>query len=94
MAAGDSTTARRIDLAFQIAMLLLVANGYFAILLGGELDLLSAIVMAIGLVVRGLAILGWGRSELPKPLVTTLSLLYVAFYIADVFVLRSGFMMG
>ena len=94
MAVGDSTTARRIDLAFQIAMLLLLANGYLAILLGGELDALSAIVMATGLVVRALAILGWGRSDLPKPLVTTLSLLYVAFYLADVFVLRSGFMIS
>ena len=50
--------------------------------------------MAIGLIVRGLAILGWGRSELPKALVTALSLLYVVFYIADVFVLRSGFMIS
>ena len=94
MAAGDSTTARRIDLAFQIAMLLLVANGYIAILLSGELDLLSATVMAVGLVVRALAILGWGRMELPKLLVTVLSLLYVVFYIADIFILRSGFMIS
>ena len=94
MAAGDSTTARRVDLAFQIGLWLLLANGYLAILLGGELDSLSATVMAIGLIVRGLAILGWGRSELPKALVTALSLLYVVFYIADVFVLRSGFMIS
>jgi hypothetical protein len=94
MDAGDSMTVRRIDLVFQIAMLLLVANGYLAILLGGELDSLSAAVMAIGLVVRGLSILGWGRSDLPKPLIATLSLLYVAFYLADIFVLRSGFMIS
>ena len=94
MTAGDSTTARRIDLVFQIAMLLLVANGYLAILLGGELDSLSVAVMAIGLAVRGLAILGWGRSDLPKPLITTLSLLYLAFYFADAFVFRSDFIIS
>ena len=94
MAGGNSTTARRIDLAFQIGLWLLLANGYLAILLGGELDSLSAIVMAIGLVVRALAILGWGRTELPKALVTALSLLYVVFYVADVFILRSGFMIS
>ena len=94
MAAGEATTARRIDLAFQIGLLLLVANGYLAILFGGELDLLSAIVMAIGLAARVLAILGWGRVELPKPVVTALSLLYVVFYIADLFILRSGFIIS
>ena len=94
MAGGDSATGRRIDLAFQIGLWLLLANGYLAILFGGELDSLSAIVMAIGLLVRGLAILGWGRAELPKPLVTALSLFYVAFYLADLFVLRSGFMIS
>jgi transglutaminase-like putative cysteine protease len=91
VASTAAAPGRRIELVFQISLVLLLANGFFAILFTGRLDpFISAVVIA-ALVARLLSSLGVIRVELPKRAVTLLSLLYIVFYPLDYLLISHSF---
>jgi hypothetical protein len=91
VAALSSSTARRVEHFFQISLILLLANGFFAILFTGTLDPIISVVMAAALLLRLLRALDVVRFDLPKWAVTVFSLLYIVFYPLDYLLISRSF---
>lgn len=91
MASSAASPARRIEQFFQISLVLLLANGFFAILFTGRLDPVISMVMGAALLLRLLRTLDVIRFELPKWAVTLLSLLYVVFFPLDYLLIARSF---
>jgi transglutaminase-like putative cysteine protease len=91
VAPAAAAPARRIENVFQISLVLLLANGFFAILFTGRLDPFISAVMIAALVARLLAALGVVQFELPKRAVTLLSLSYIVFYPLDYLLISHAF---
>jgi transglutaminase-like putative cysteine protease len=91
VASSAATAAQRVGQFFQLSLVLLLANGFFAILFTGRLDPLISLVMGASLLLRLLRALDVIRFELPQWAVTLLSLLYVVFYPLDYLLISRSF---
>jgi protein-glutamine gamma-glutamyltransferase len=76
---------------FQLSILGLVTTGYFAVLGSGYLGFSAALLVAAGLGVRAASDLGIVRLEIPRWLVSALTLTYMAFYGVDWLFLSKDF---
>ena len=91
MASSAASPARRVEQFFQISLLLLLANGFFAILFSGRLDPFISMAMGAALLLRLLRALDVIRFELSKWAVTLLSLLYAVFFPLDYLLISRSF---
>jgi hypothetical protein len=90
-APASAAPARRIGHVFEVSLVLLLANGFFAILFTGRLDPFISVVMIAALMLRLLATFDVVRFELPKGTATLLSLLYLVFYPLDYVLISHSF---
>jgi transglutaminase-like putative cysteine protease len=89
---GRDRTAVAVDRFFDLALLGLLASGYFAVLGSGYLDIPTAAIVAAGLLLRGLGVTGLIRFDLSKRRATVLALASLGFYPLDYFFLSRGFL--
>jgi hypothetical protein len=91
VAISAASPAQRAGQFFQISLVLLLANGFFAIAFSGRLDPLILLVMSGALLLRLLRALDVLRFELPKWAVTLWSLAYIVFYPLDYLLISQSF---
>src|SRR5690242_1005033 len=92
MARSDASAAVSVERFFQFSLLGLVASGYLAVAGSGYLDTATIALTGAGLLVRALLIGGWIRLDLSERLVTVVTLSYMAFFVADYFLLSRDFL--
>ncbi|HVX66314.1 MAG TPA: DUF3488 and transglutaminase-like domain-containing protein [Bryobacteraceae bacterium] len=86
-----TAAAAAVDRYFELSVLGLVSSGYLAVLGSGYLDAPTAILAALGLLLRALAVSGLIRFGISSRVTAGLTLGYVAFYALDYFVLSQDF---
>jgi hypothetical protein len=91
VASSAASPAGRVGQFFEISLVLLLANGFFAILFTGRLDPLISMAMGGALLLRLLRALDVVRFELPKWAVTLCSLAYVVFFPLDYLLISRAF---
>src|ERR1700722_12538430 len=80
-----------IERYFQIALYLLVLTGFITLASTGGLDLPTAVLAGIAILFRGYCV-GMRRTlMIPQRWTTILTLVYIAFFLADFFVISRGF---
>jgi transglutaminase-like putative cysteine protease len=89
--APNAAAAAPVDRYFELSVLGLVLSGYLAVLGSGYLDPPTAILTALGLLVRGSMVTGAVRFRIPPLATTAITLAYVAFYPVDYFLLSRDF---
>lgn len=72
-----------VDRFFELALLGLVSSGYLAVVGSGYLDAPTAVLTALGLLLRGLLVAGLVRFELSSRLVGVATFAYIGFYPLD-----------
>src|SRR5690349_19014052 len=92
MARSDASAAVSVERFFQFSLLGLVASGYLAVAGSGYLDNATVALAGAGLLARALLIAGWIRLDLSERLVTSVTLSYMAFFVADYFLLSRDFL--
>ncbi len=75
---------------FQLALLGLVTAGFLAVAGSGFLDTPTVILVALGLALRGAAVAGWLKLDIPDLAVNLVTLAYVGFFAVDYFWLSRG----
>ncbi len=83
--------AAPVDRYFELSVLGLVVSGYLAVLGSGYLDVPTAVLAALGLLARGLMVVGAVRIQVPRLATAAITLLYAAFYPVDYFLLSHDF---
>ncbi len=91
MASSAASPAGRAGQFFEISLVLLLANGFFALLFASALDPLISLAMGAALLFRLLKALDVVRFEPPKWAVTLCSLLYIVFYPLDYLLISHAF---
>ena len=86
-----SAPSAAVDRYFELSVLGLVSSGYLAVLGSGYLDAPTAVLAAVGLLVRVLMIAGLLRFEISGRVTAALTLGYIAFYAVDYFALSRDF---
>ena len=76
---------------FEIALYLLVVSGFATLVSTGGLDLLAVLVVGAAILFRGYLLATRRTLLIPEAWTTTLTLGYVAFYLADYFVFSGAF---
>jgi transglutaminase-like putative cysteine protease len=89
--AAPLTAGRVIERYFQLSLYLLVVAGFATIAATGKLDFPSLLLVALALVVRGYQIAKEQQFLISERVTSLLTLLYVAFYLADLLVLSRTF---
>jgi transglutaminase-like putative cysteine protease len=77
---------------FQFSLLGMLASGYLAVLGSGYLDWPTAILTLAALCLRALMIAGIVRLDVPGPIVTALTVLYIGFYPIDYYYISKAFL--
>jgi hypothetical protein len=83
----SENAAAPVDRYFELSVLGLVVSGYLAVLGSGYLDAPTAVLAALGLLVRGLMVTGALRIRIPPLATTVATLAYIAFCPLDYFLL-------
>ncbi len=83
MGSGQSRAAVSVERFFQLSLLGLVASGYLAVAGSGYLDLPTIVLVAAGLLLRGLLVTGVVLLRIPERMVTVVTLAYIGFYPLD-----------
>ena len=91
-AAPNGAAAAPVDRYFELSVLGLVLSGYLAVLGSGYLDPPTAVLTALGLLVRSLMVTGVIRFRIPPLATTVITLAYVAFYPVDYFLISREFL--
>ncbi len=86
-----SSPSAAVDRYFELSVLGLVASGYLAVLGSGYLDAPTALLTALGLVVRVLMVSGLLRFEVSSRVTAALTLGYAGFYLLDYLLLSRDF---
>src|SRR6266436_5885309 len=84
--------ARAIERYFNVALYLLVLSGFGALASTGGLDLPAVILVGLALALRGFQLLTRREFVIPERWTTVLTLIYVAIYLADYFLLSRSFL--
>ena len=77
---------------FEIALYLLVFTGFGTLVSTGGLSIVTALVVSAALLVRGYLLLARRAWLIPESWTAWLTLGYVAFYLADYFLISGGFL--
>ena len=77
---------------FQIALYLLVLTGFATLASTGGLGTVTAVFVAVALLFRGFLLLTGRDLLMPERWTTTLTIAYVAFYLADYFAFSRAFL--
>ncbi len=86
-----STFSNTIERYFQVSLFLLVVIGFVTLTTTGHLDPLSIAVVSAALVIRGYLMLRGRTLQIPERWTSYLTLAYVLFYFADVFLISANF---
>jgi protein-glutamine gamma-glutamyltransferase len=89
---GGITMAKAIERYFNVALYLLVLSGFGALASTGGLDLPAVILVGLALALRGFQLLTRREFVIPERWTTVLTLIYVAIYLADYFLLSRSFL--
>src|SRR5215475_11042735 len=81
-----------IDRYLEVALYLLVAMGFATLASTGGLDSPAVILVGVALVVRGWLIAQRRTVLIPEAWTTSLTLIYIVFYLADYFLLSRTFL--
>jgi len=84
--------SRAIERYFNVALYILVLTGFGTLASTGGLDAPTVIVVGAVLLLRGLQLITRNEFVIPERWTTYLTLLYVAFYFTDYFVLSGSFL--
>jgi protein-glutamine gamma-glutamyltransferase len=84
--------ANAIERYFNVALYLLVLSGFGALASTGGLDLPAVILVGLALALRGFQLLTRREFVIPERWTTVLTLIYVAIYLADYFLLSRSFL--
>jgi len=77
---------------FEIALYLLVLTGFGTLASTGALDLVTAVLVAAAILFRGYCLANRRTVLIPENWTTLLTVAYVAFYLADYFLLSRAFL--
>jgi len=86
------TMAQAIERYFNVALFVLVLTGFGTLASTGSLDGPTVIVVGILLLLRGVQLVTRSEFVIPERWTTYLTLLYVAFYFTDYFLLSGSFL--
>ena len=89
---GTLTMAQTIDRYFNVALFLLVLSGFGALASTGGLDLSAVTLVSLALILRGYQLVTQRDFAIPERWTTYLTLVYVAFYLADYTLLSRSFL--
>ena len=89
---GRITLAKAIERYFNVALYILVLTGFGTLASTGGLDAPTVVVVGAFLLLRGLQLITRTEFVIPERWTTYLTLLYVAFYFTDYFVLSGSFL--
>jgi transglutaminase-like putative cysteine protease len=92
MVRRDASAAVFVERFFQFSLLGLVASGYLAVAGSGYLDAPTIVLTAAGLVLRGLAVAGVVRLDVPERAAALAALGCAAFFPLDYFLLSRSFL--
>jgi len=89
----SATTAvpTAIERYFQISLFLLIVTGFATLASTGKLDLPSVLCVSLALLVRARQLFRNDAVKIPERITSYLGLIYVAFYLADFFLLSQNF---
>ena len=82
---------RVVERYFEVSLYLLVLSGFVTLVSTGGLDLPAALLVGAAILVRGYLLVSRRTMVIPERWTTTLTLAYVAFYLADYFVFSGVF---
>ena len=88
------TMAMAIERYFNVALYLLVLTGFGTLASTGGLDLLAVVVVGCALIIRGYHLITHQQFTIPERWTTYLTLLYVAIYFADYFLVSGSFLVA
>src|ERR1700731_721021 len=88
----EATVAKAIERYFNVALYLLVLSGFGTLASTGELDLPAVVLVGLALSLRGFQLLTQREFVIPERWTTVLTLIYVAIYLADYFLLSRSFL--
>jgi transglutaminase-like putative cysteine protease len=86
--------AMAIERYFNAALYLLVLTGFGTLASTGGLDLLSVVVVGLALLVRGYHLLTHQQVAIPERWATYLTVVYIAVYFADYFLVSRSFLVS
>jgi hypothetical protein len=89
---STSRLASALQRYFEIALYLLVFTGFGTLVSTGGLSIATALVVSLALLVRGYLLLARRPWLIPESWTAWLTLGYVAFYVADYFLISGGFL--
>ena len=92
MPRAGSNPQLSVERFFQLSVLGLVTSGYLAVAGSGYLDSPTIVLTGLGLLLRGLLVMGIVRYEFPSSLITLATLGYLVFYPSDYFFLSHTFL--
>src|SRR6202163_4010150 len=84
--------AQSIERYFNVALYLLVLSGFGTLASTGGLDLPAVVLVGLALALRGFQLLTRREFVIPERWTTVLTLIYVAIYLADYFLLSRSFL--
>ena len=85
------TESRTIDRYFQVSLYLLIVIGFVTLASTGKLDAPALLVVSLALLCRGYLLVRGRTLQLPERWASFLTLVYVVFYIFDLFFLSGSF---
>ena len=88
------TMAMAIERYFNVALYLLVLTGFGTLASTGGLDLPAVVVVGCALIIRGYHLITHQQFAIPEKWTTYLTLLYVAIYFADYFLVSRSFLVA
>jgi transglutaminase-like putative cysteine protease len=91
---GRMTMSKAIERYFNVALYILVLTGFGTLASTGGLDGATVVVVGAVLLLRGLQLLTRTEFVIPERWTTYLTLLYVAFYFTDYFLLSGSFLVA
>jgi transglutaminase-like putative cysteine protease len=86
--------AMAIQRYFNVSLYLLVLTGFGTLASTGGLDLLSVVVVGLALLVRGYHLLTHQQVAIPERWATYLTVVYIAVYFADYFLVSRSFLVS
>ncbi len=89
---SETTLAPAIERYFNVSLFLLVLSGFGALASTGGLDLTAVTLVCLALILRGYQLVARREFLIPERWTTYLTLIYVAVYLADYFLLSRSFL--
>lgn len=88
----NSAAPAGVERFYQVCLLGMLASGYCAVLGSQALDWPTALLAGAALLLRAAQLAGWAHFHIPDRWVTLATILYIAFFAADYFLLSRDFL--